>query len=243
MRLSTEAARLESTDHRVTGVVLRDLTLESYERVKSDSVVLAAPVWQALRLVDHRLLPSRWRKSVAELPAQEGGLLALWYGLRQKVSNVSSWIRFLLPDSTTRTDTFYGGGAMFLSNISPGVAPLGKQLFVAEIMVEDLVGHDWDAIEKRVDQVRQWARGLFTALRRDGLCTADLDEVAEWEKPCVYWPGWGASHYSVVPTPDSTVPGLRGFYLAGDTVASPRMGFDSAAFSGIRCAEAILAKG
>ncbi len=241
VRLATDAVRLESTDHRVTGVVIRDLALESYERVSSRAVVLAAPVWQALRLADQRLFPARWRTAVSEMPHHEGGLVALWYGLREKVSDIASWIRFLLPDSTTRSETFYGGGAMFLSNISPGVAPPGKQLFVAEIMVEDLIGRDWTAVDKRIGQVRRWARDLFTTLRRDGRCSADLDDVAEWEKPCAYWPGWGASHYSVVPTPDVEVPGVRGLYLAGDTVASPRMGFDSAAASAIRCADAILA--
>ncbi len=241
VRLSTEAVRLEATDHRVTGVVVRDLALESYERVRSRAVVFAAPVWQVLRLAQGRLLPARWRTAVSALPRHEGGLVAVWYGLREKVSDIASWIRFLLPDPETRTHTCYGGGAMFLSNISPGVAPPGKQLFVAEIMVEDLIGRDWQAVEKRIGQVRQWARDLFAALKRDGRCAAELDDVAEWEKPCAYWPGWGASHYSVVPTPDVQVPGVRGLYLAGDTVASPRMGLDSAAASGIRCAEAILA--
>ena len=241
VRLSTEAVRLESGDHRVTGVIVRDLGLESHQRVQSRAVVLAAPVWQALRLADARLFPPRWRAAVGEMPRHEGGLVALWYGLREKVCDVSSWIRFLLPDPVSRTDTLYGGGAMFLSNISPGVAPPGRQLFVAEIMVEDLLARDWNRVELRVGQVRQWARGLFAELQRQGRCTATLEEVTEWEKVAAYWPGWGASHFSVLPTPDVRVPGVRGLYLAGDTVASSRMGFDSAAASGTRCAEAILA--
>lgn len=242
VRLGTEAVRIEARNRRITGVVVRDLTLESFERVRTGAVVHAAPVWQILRLADARLLPSQWRAAVDEMSRHEAGLVAVWYGLRTRVSDIASWIRFLVPDSTTRTETRYGGGAMFLSNISPGVAPPGKQLFVVETMVEGLLGHDWDAVEKRIAQIRGWARNLLDDLRREGQCAADLEDVAEWEKPCVYWPGWGASHYSVAETPDVEVPGVHGLYLAGDTVASRRMGFDAAAASGIHCAEAILAR-
>lgn len=240
--LCAEAVRVETADHRVRGIVVRDLAFDSYQSVKVPRVVVAAPVWQLLRLVEPRLLPARWRTALAALPRHEGGLVACWYGLKEKVSEVASWIRFLVPDSATRTETLYGGGAIFLSNISPGVAPPGKQLFVAETMVEDLIQRDWAQVERRVAAVRRWARGLLAALRRAGQASADLDEVAEWEKVCTYWPAWGASHYSVVPTPDVQVPGVRGLYLAGDTVASNRMGLDSAAASATRCADAILGR-
>ena len=219
---------------RAAGLVAVDeghLALE----VRARAVVLAAPVWQALRLLPPERIDPGLAALARALEDEQAEAIGWQAGLRRlprlratgESESHAGWNRVLVgPDAR------YHGGFHLPSLGSRRQAPEGRHLLHAFI-------GSWLARDERIPWARSRAR-LETLLAYLRSFYLDLDACLEWS--AVQWverPALLAWQWSGVPRHGVRAPGCEGVYLAGTTFESEAGPIDIAAHAGLEAARAV----
>lgn len=241
LALQTEAVRIAVENGRARGVIARDGVLDDIRILRSELVISSLPVWQNLALAGEAALGQALADDLRRSRKTGGLAVGLWFGLKERVTDLELVIRLVAPNPLTGSHTQYRGGAWFPSNIAPGMAPDGKQLFVMETFKDADAIWDWDGLDTMVSTFADWSAELFDALRRAGLCTRSLRDVTEWRKAAVYSPSWAGPQMGVEPIVDMKCAEVDGLYFIGDTVKVDvdTMGYDLAAATGLAVSEMV----
>lgn len=158
-------------------------------------------------------LPGEYADSLASLEESTGMLVDI--GLRSPVTSDDRLVIALEPPALLWA----------VSNVSPGVAPPGRQLLQLFSPIGREQKSDGGFVEKRVGELVDLAESIFGGR---------LDE--EWRRVEVsiivgVVPFTGQSRLE---RPDIAVPGFRGLFIIGDGVKVPGLGGDMAARSALR---------
>ncbi len=241
LALDTEAVRIGIENGRVTGLIARDCVLDDLRIIRSKVIISSLPVWQNLNLAGDSALGPRLAEALRRSRKTAGMAVGLWFGLKEQVSDLQLVIRLVAPNPLTGAQTQYRGGAWFPSNIAPGMAPDGKQLFVMETFKEAGAIWDWDGLDEKVAEFERWSVELFEALKKARICRRSLNDVVDWKKPAIYSPSWAGPQMGVEPLVEMQCAEIGGLYFIGDTVKveAATMGYDLAAAAALEVSERI----
>ncbi len=174
---------------------------------RADRVVVNAPVQQAVSLIPAKLLPPGYAARCRKLVPTSGVFVDA--ALDSVVSRIDGLIYTTKPAA-------YG---CITSNLSPGLAPEGRQLFTMfyPTSLEDM--RDRAIVAKRKKE-------LWAAVRR---ALPGVEKHLLWKRECALAMIDGVQ-VNVDQTEDKRpgvrVPGLDGVFLVGDSVAAPGAGGD-----------------
>lgn len=241
IRLNCEVQEIVIEDGRATGVRIpskKHIYQEEYrifetEALSADRVVCALPIYQLNKIIDFNPetspLPQWWIKRITDIQHEVTGLIGYIIGLSEPVVDPQKLCFFSALRTKHAGFPFQGFPA---SNFSPHVAPAGKQLLHTDIVCE-----------------HQEASDRFMRKRLLGLLWEDLKEMfpgieekLEWRLP-YYVDGCDglARKPGLVGNfkPGLKAPGVPNLYFAGDTYTGRGLAINSAALSGMMCADLI----
>ncbi|HSV96233.1 MAG TPA: FAD-dependent oxidoreductase [Spirochaetota bacterium] len=174
---------------------------------RADRVVINAPVQQAIPLFPAKLLAPGYAALCKKLVPTSGVFVDA--ALDSVVSQLSGLFYTIKPAA-------YG---CITSNLSPGIAPEGKQLLTMFYPTSLGDMRDRAVIAKRKKE-------LWAAVRR---CLPGIEKHLLWKRECALAMIDGVQ-VNVDQTEDKRpgvrVPGLEGVFLVGDSVAAPGAGGD-----------------
>ncbi|MEW5947064.1 MAG: FAD-dependent oxidoreductase [bacterium] len=182
-------------------------------------VVAALPVWETLKLLPDKTLPEEFVRTARGMRPTAGVSIDL--ALRRKISSEKRVIAALEPPSL----------AWFVSNVSPSIAPEGRQLLTlfSPLMAEELSSNA--AVGEAFDRLEGFYFHNFPQLQKNILWKRRMKLIvtgAELNTEC-----------SLKKRPGIEATGVKGLCLAGDTVGVPGAGGEIAARSAIECFTAI----
>jgi phytoene dehydrogenase-like protein len=218
---------------RVVGVELAAMagsTDAGREVLEADRVVVTAPVWNLLQLFDDGVLPWDLVQRIRLLSANRNRACWIGYWIAAKEPVIASTEREL-GAWFAGPRTGLAGFHLNFTGYDPSVSPPGEYLTCAGAVFD--AEHFGD---------RAWLSTKFAQF------WLDLEEMlpaarrAVWKKPHLVTAFGVICKPGLVGgvRPDTTVRGIDGLWLAGDTTRARGIGVDKAARSGISAAELVL---
>ncbi len=241
LMLATEADSVLFDGRRVKGVAVRKKSLSPYtgwfymddlRTFESPVVVCAVPLWHLDGVIDTNprtsVLPEWWLKRFEELKYETTGLIGYTVALSEPVYDKPNVLSSIKLPNTGRP--FQG---MVPSAFDRGVAPEGKSLLQTDCVVEPGQIFDKFELERLLDAMWKDLQEMFPG----------IDDRVEWKfaYKCMGCDGLSRKPGSVGAfKPGLVAPGVRGLYFAGDCYAGRGLALNSAALSGMNCAEKVL---
>ena len=207
------------TGEKVTGIKVEDgraVGVFADEDFYPAGVVVAAiPARNLVSLLDTALLPMDFVKKVSGMRFTAG--VSIDYALRRKISREKRVLAAVDPPSL----------GWFVSNVSPAIAPLGRQLLTlfSPVSEEDLYSEKATAGAFR--RLESFYFHLFPDLEKNIIWDRRMRIIVNGVELGV--------GYSMPMRPGIAVPGIKNLFLVGDTVAAPGAGGEIAARSALLC--------
>jgi prolycopene isomerase len=197
-------------------------------------VVCALPIYKLSRIIDFNPetspLPRWWRKRITDIQHEITGLVGFMIGLSGPVIDPGK--RCFLTALKTKNAGF-PFQAFAASNFSDRVAPPGKQLLHTDIVIEHSEASDKFKRERLLNLLWEDLKEMFPG----------IEDKVEWKLP-YYVDGCDglARQPGLVGNfkPALKAPGIPNLYFAGDTYLGRGLAINSAALSGMKCADLIL---
>ncbi len=204
------------------------------EAVYADRVVCALPIYKLSNILDFNPetspLPRWWLKRITDIQHEITGLIGFMLGLSEPV--VHPMKRCFLTALKTKHAGFPFQGFP-ASNFSDRIAPPGKQLLHTDIVCEHAEASDKFKRERLLNLLWEDLKDMFPG----------LESKVEWKLP-YYVDGCDglARQPGLVGNfkPGLKAPGIPNLYFAGDTYLGRGLAINSAALSGMKCADLIL---
>jgi len=204
------------------------------EAVYADRVVCALPIYKLSNILDFNPetspLPRWWLKRITDIQHEITGLIGFMLGLSEPV--VDPMKRCFLTALRTKHAGFPFQGFP-ASNFSDRIAPPGKQLLHTDIVVEHAEASDKFKRERLLNLLWEDLKDMFPG----------IEKKVEWKLP-YYVDGCDglARQPGLVGNfkPALKAPGIPNLYFAGDTYQGRGLAINSAALSGMKCADLIL---
>ncbi len=215
-------------DDAVRGVRLADGML-----IEAAEVVVSVPVWNLPRLFEDGVLPWDLLQRIELLRKNRNRACWLGYWIAAKEPVVAMTEREMASFFATPRAGLPGFTLNF-TGYDPSVSPPGEYL--------TCVGAAFDAVDHFGD--RAWIERKFAELWLDIEEMLPMAKHALWKKPHL------VTTYGVINKPglvgavrpDTTVRGIDGLWLSGDTTRARGVGIDKAARTGITAAETVLGR-
>lgn len=204
------------------------------EAVYADRVVCALPIYKLSQILDFNPgtspLPRWWLKRITDIQHEITGLIGFMLGLSEPV--VDPMKRCFLTALKTKHAGFPFQGFP-ASNFSDRIAPPGKQLLHTDIVVEHAEASDKFKRERLLNLLWEDLKDMFPG----------IENKVDWKLP-YYVDGCDglARQPGLVGNfkPALKAPGIPNLYFAGDTYLGRGLAINSAALSGMKCADLIL---
>lgn len=242
LMLGTEVESvLFDEDRKVRGVAVRKKSLSPYpgwfymddlKYIESPVVVCALPMWSLDRIIDMNPgtspMPEWWIKRFEDLKLETTGLIGYTVALSEPVYDKPNFLSAMELEHTGMPFQ-----AFVPTAFDPGVAPEGKSILQTDCVVEVDQIFDSFELERLLENMWKDIQVMFPG----------IDEKVEWKftYKCVGCDGLARKPGQVGAfKPELTAPGVEGLYFAGDTYRGRGLALNSAALSGIMCAERIL---
>ncbi len=219
VRLGAPVVQLVVADGGATGVRY-GREPQSLAAIEATSVVCNLPAWTLFGIVPERYFPADFVRSARHY-GRVGGSVNLAIAFRGlptlratgAADGFRGWSRLLVGPERA-----FGGGMMWTTLAAPQNAPAGHHLLHATRHVPRGVVHDAAVVDRMMAQTLALLREIY----------ADFDQRARWVRR---WVTHDSTEYmiSAVPRPPLQVPGVRGLYLVGETVAAGAVQMDNAA--------------
>lgn len=241
LMLDTEVDSVLFDGAAVKGVALKKKSLSPYTgwfymddltMIEAPVVVCALPLWSLDAILDMNpetaVLPDWWIKRFEDLKYETTGLIGYTIALNEPVHDKPNFLSAFKLDNT---------GVPFQAFVptafDPGVAPEGKSIMQTDCVVEP------DQIFDKFELER-----LLASMWID-ICEMfpGIEEKVEWKfsYKCIGCDGLARKPGQVGAfKPDVVAPGVKGLYFAGDTYRGRGLALNSAALSGMQCAEKVL---
>jgi hypothetical protein len=242
IKLLTEAKKIIVEDGKTRGLLIVDNHFDTWHMAETNHVISNLPTWQNLSILNNDLVPKSWKDNLEQYAKFQGMGVGIWYGLKKKVCDIGSFIRLVSSNEEIGTKGRYRGGALFLSNISPGHTARGKQLLYIEKFFAEQPANEWDVIDETVNDFKKWTPELFEALKAKGLGTHSFKDVVDMEKVNIHRPAWGNEQWCIYAKPEIKAPGIEGLYFVGDSVKIDEnvFGYNLAAAAGVEAAQMVM---
>ena len=204
------------------------------ETVFADRVVCALPIYKLSYIIDFNPdtspLPRWWVKRITDIQHEVTGLIGFMIGLSEPV--IDPMKRCFVTALKTRNAGFPFQGFP-ASNFSNHIAPPGKQLLHTDIVCEHAEASDKFKRERLLKLLWEDLKEMFPG----------IEKKVEWKLP-YYVDGCDglARQPGLVGNfkPGLKAPGIPNLYFAGDTYLGRGLAINSAALSGMKCADLIL---
>jgi len=204
------------------------------ETVFADRVVCALPIYKLSYIIDFNPdtspLPRWWVKRITDIQHEVTGLIGFMIGLSEPV--IDPMKRCFVTALKTRNAGFPFQGFP-ASNFSNHIAPQGKQLLHTDIVCEHAEASDKFKRERLLKLLWEDLKEMFPG----------IEKKVEWKLP-YYVDGCDglARQPGLVGNfkPGLKAPGIPNLYFAGDTYLGRGLAINSAALSGMKCADLIL---
>jgi len=204
------------------------------ETILAERVVCALPIYKLSRIIDFNPetspLPRWWLKRITDIQHEITGLIGFMIGLSEPV--IDPMKRCFLTALKTKNAGF-PFQAFPASNFSEHVAPPGKQLLHTDIVCEHAEASDKFKRERLLNLLWEDLKDMFPG----------IEKKVEWKLP-YYVDGCDglARQPGLVGNfkPALKAPGIPNLYFAGDTYLGRGLAINSAALSGMKCADLIL---
>ena len=204
------------------------------ETVFADRVVCALPIYKLSYLIDFNPetspLPRWWLKRITDIQHEITGLIGFMIGLSEPVVDPKK--RCFLTALKTKHAGFPFQGFP-ASSFSDRIAPPGKQLLHTDIVCEHAEASDKFERERLLKLLWEDLKEMFPG----------IEKKVEWKLP-YYVDGCDglARQPGLVGNfkPGLKAPGIPNLYFAGDTYQGRGLAINSAALSGMKCADLIL---
>lgn len=243
LMLNTTVDSVQFDGGKVKGVAVKKKSLSPYttwfymddlELIEAPVVVCALPLWSLDAILDMNpetaALPDWWIKRYEDMKYETTGLIGYTVALSEPVYDKPNFLSALDLDHTGHPFQ-----AFVPSAFDPGVTPEGKSLLQTDCVVEP------DEIFDKFELDRLLA-SMWTDIQE---MFPGIDEKVEWKfaYKCMGCDGLARKPGQVGSfKPDIVAPGVEGLYFAGDTYRGRGLALNSAALSGMNCAEKILEK-
>jgi phytoene dehydrogenase-like protein len=242
IRLNCDVQEVLIENKRAVGVRVpekRHIYEEEYqlfeqETILADRVVCALPIYKLSNIIDFNPetspLPRWWLKRITDIQHEVTGLIGFMLGLSEPVVDPKRKCFMTALKTKHAGFPFQGFPA---SNFSDRVAPAGKQVLHTDIVVEHAEASD------------KFKRERLLALHWEDLkeMFPGIEQKLEWRLP-YYVDGCDglARQPGLVGNfkPGLVAPGIPNLYFAGDTYQGRGLAINSAAMSGMKCADMIL---
>lgn len=213
----------------VRGVAAADGTVFA-----APTVVMNAPIWQAVELVPAGVLPPSFAGEARRWTVV-GGVIACAFAFRGMPclretgapDDFPGWTRLL----TRRVggEPEFGGGMLWTTLHSPANAPPGHHVLQAMRL----------SPHRDVDDGQRVAAVHSSFARMIDEIYVDASDRLQWTRR---WATRDGSEYLIhaARRPPLRAPGVAGLYFVGETTDVPAVQMDAAALSALRCAEEIL---
>ncbi|MCX5852897.1 MAG: FAD-dependent oxidoreductase [Deltaproteobacteria bacterium] len=244
IRLNCDVQEVVIKDGRAIGVRIptgrhpyeEEYRIPETETIHADRVVCALPIYQLQKLLDFNSdtspLPRWWRKRITDIQHEVTGLIGFMLGLSEPVVDPAKKCFFSALKTRHAGFPFQGFPA---SNFTDHVAPPGKQLLHTDIVVEHEEASDKFKRERLLALLWEDLKDMFPG----------IEGKMEWRLP-YYVDGCDglARQPGLVGNfkPGLKAPGIPNLYFAGDTYLGRGLAINSAALSGMNCADLILAE-
>lgn len=241
LMLNAEVDSVLFDGRKVKGVAVRKKSLSPYTgwfymddlaAFEAPAVVCALPLWHLDAILDVNpetsVLPEWWTRRFGELKYETTGLIGYTVALTEPVYDKPNVLSSIKMKHTGRP--FQG---MVPSAFDPGVAPAGKSLLQTDCVVEPGEILDKFELERLLDALWKDLEEMFPG----------IGDKVEWKfaYKCMGCDGLSRKPGSVGAfKPDIAAPGVRGLFFAGDCYRGRGLALNSAAQSGMRCAEKVL---
>jgi len=197
-------------------------------------VVCALPIYKLSYIIDFNPdtspLPRWWVKRITDIQHEVTGLIGFMIGLSEPV--IDPMKRCFVTALKTRNAGFPFQGFP-ASNFSNHIAPPGKQLLHTDIVCEHAEASDKFKRERLLKLLWEDLKEMFPG----------IEKKVEWKLP-YYVDGCDglARQPGLVGNfkPGLKAPGIPNLYFAGDTYLGRGLAINSAALSGMKCADLIL---
>jgi len=204
------------------------------ETIFADRVVCALPIYKLSYIIDFNPdtspLPRWWVKRITDIQHEVTGLIGFMIGLSEPV--IDPMKRCFVTALKTRNAGFPFQGFP-ASNFSNHIAPPGKQLLHTDIVCEHAEASDKFKRERLLKLLWEDLKEMFPG----------IEKKVEWKLP-YYVDGCDglARQPGLVGNfkPGLKAPGIPNLYFAGDTYLGRGLAINSAALSGMKCADLIL---
>jgi phytoene dehydrogenase-like protein len=243
IRLNCDVQEVVIENRRAVGVRIpagRHPYQEEYRMVETEMiparrVVCALPIYKLSRILDFNPetspLPRWWLKRITDIQHEITGLIGFMLGLSEPVVDPLKRC-FLTALKTKRTGFPFQGFPA--SNFSSHVAPPGKQVLHTDIVVEHAQASDKFERERLLKLLWEDLKEMFPG----------LEGKLEWKLP-YYVDGCDglARQPGLVGNfkPGLQAPGIPNLFFAGDTYRGRGLAINSAALSGMLCADVMAA--
>jgi phytoene dehydrogenase-like protein len=204
------------------------------ETVRAARVVCALPIYKLSNFLDFNPasspLPRWWVKRITDIQHEVTGLIGFMLGLSEPIVDPKRKCFMSALKTNHAGFPFQGFPA---SNFSADVAPPGKQVIHTDIVVEHAEASDKFLRERLLAAHWEDLKEMFPG----------IENKLEWKFPyyvdgcdgLARQPGLVGNY-----KPGLIAPGIPNLYFAGDTYQGRGLAINSAALSGMKCADLIL---
>ncbi|HOI75673.1 MAG TPA: FAD-dependent oxidoreductase [Syntrophales bacterium] len=242
IKLNCDVQEVVIENKRAVGVRIpakRHIYEEEYrifetETIRADRVVCALPIYKLSNILDFNPasspLPRWWVKRITDIQHEVTGLIGFMLGLSEPIVDPKRKCFMSALKTKHAGFPFQGFPA---SNFSPDVAPPGKQVVHTDMVVEHAEASDKFLRERLLAAHWEDLKDMFPG----------IENKVEWKFPyyvdgcdgLARQPGLVGNY-----KPGLVAPGIPNLYFAGDTYQGRGLAINSAALSGMKCADLIL---
>jgi prolycopene isomerase len=242
IRLNCDVQEVVVADGRAAGVRIpaqKHIYQEEYrifetELLTAERVVCALPIYKLSRILDFNPatspLPRWWVKRITDIQHEVTGLIGFMIGLKEPVVDPRKKCFFSALKTRHAGFPFQAFPA---SNFSGNVAPAGKQVIHTDLVCEHAEASDKFMRQRLLERHWEDLKDMFPG----------IEAKTEWRLP-YYVDGCDglARQPGLVGNfkPGLKAPGIPNLYFAGDTYRGRGLAINSAAQSGLLCADRIL---
>lgn len=195
-------------------------------------VIVTAPVWNVLDVVDEGYLPDWWTAKVKHIARDEFKVnwLGMYVATKEPMcvldpNELTTWLN--APRS------HLSGWAFLTTALDPSVAPPGVHLFNCGAAYQGTQSRDW--VEQKYAQFEQDLAEMYPTFNKDNIIWKRRHLVSNPPFGVMQKPGLVGVH-----RPEDEVPTVDGLYFAGETYKSRGIGIDRAARSALTVVEKII---
>jgi len=221
------------TIHKYVGdIIATPNEYPEVDRIESDIVIITAPVWHLLSLIDNTLLPD-WYIDQINLLAQDKYKVG-WVGLHVATKEplyIDNPVELVAWLEGPRTGL--AGWGFLMTGYDPDTAPPGVHVFHAGAAFQGKKTVQW--FERQFDNFEKDLAEMYPGFNPDNIIWKRRHLVYDPPFGVIQKPGLVGSH-----RPENAVPNLEGLFLAGETYKSRGIGVDRAARSALTVTELIL---